>query len=146
MIYEIQSGFRDQHSTNFCLSYLNNKVLTGFDSGLFTGMILIDLQKAFDTIDHSILLEKMEIIGFSEKTIKWYQSYLSDRTFFVSIEKSLSSAGSLNCGVPQGSILGPLLFLLYINDLKQASESTLLYADDSCIIYQNKDIKQIETQ
>ena len=147
LLYELQSGFRDQHSTNFCLSYLSDTILSGFDSGLFTGMILIDLQKAFDTIDHNVLLEKLEIIGFSESTVRWYQSYLQDKKFFVSIEKTLSRAGKFECGVPQGSILGPLLFLLYINDLKQASESTLLlYADDSCIIYQNADIKLIENK
>ena len=147
LIYELQSGFRDQHSTNMCLSYLSDKILSGFDSGLLTGMILIDLQKAFDTIDHNILLKKMKIIGFSESTIKWFQSYLTERIFFVSVEKSLSNAGKLKCGVPQGSILGPLLFLLYINDIKQASESTLLlYADDSCILYQSNNTKEIETQ
>ena len=147
LLYNLQSGFRSQHSTNFCLSYLTDKILTGFDSGLLTGMVLIDLQKAFDTINHTFLLNKMEHMGFSKQSIKWFRSYLSERTFIVSIEKSFSSEGNLNCGVPQGSILGPLLFLLYINDLKQASESLLLlYADDSCIIYQSKDVQEIENK
>ena len=147
LLYNLQSGFRSQHSTSFCLSYLTDKILTGFDSGLLTGMVLIDLQKAFDTINHTFLLNKMEHMGFSKQSIKWFRSYLSERTFIVSIEKSFSSEGNLNCGVPQGSILGPLLFLLYINDLKQASESLLLlYADDSCIIYQRKDVQEIENK
>ena len=108
-------------------------------------MILIDLQKAFDTIDHEILLEKMIYIGFSEQVINWFRSYLSNRTFQVKIGKTLSDAGKLSCGVPQGSILGPLLFLLYINDMPQAlSCDLLLYADDSCIIYQHKVVKEIE--
>mgnify|MGYP001795459600 FL=1 len=107
LIYELQSGFRNNHSTNFCLSFLSDKILSGFDSGLLTGMILIDLQKAFDTINHVILLQKMEIMGFSKKSIDWFESYLGNRTFLVSIEKSFSSSGNLKCGVPQGSILGP---------------------------------------
>ena len=147
LIYKLQSGFRSHHSTDFCLSYLCNKILTGFDSGLSTGMILIDLQKAFDTIDHEILLKKMYCIGFAENTIKWFESYLKDRTFIVSVENSISSSGSQICGVPQGSILGPLLFLLYINDIQQASDSTIiLYADDSCIVFQHKTITEIEKQ
>ena len=121
--------------------------MSGFDSGLCTGMILIDLQKAFDTIDHNILLNKMKFMGFSPETIKWFRSYLTDRFFFVSIENSLSKAGELTCGVPQGSILGPLMFLLYVNDMQQASNSAiLLYADDSCLIYQHKNVKEIEQQ
>ena len=110
-------------------------------------MILIDLQKAFDTINHKILLEKMSFIGFSEITIKWFESYLTNRTFRVSIDKINSSDSTLTCGVPQGSILGPLLFLLYVNDMPQAVSSDLyLYADDSCLVYQHKDVKIIEKQ
>ena len=77
-------------------------------------MSLIDLQKAFDTIGHKILLGKMKCIGFSDKTIKWFHSYLTNRVTFVSLGTVFSEAGIINCGVPQGSILGPLLFLLYI--------------------------------
>ena len=78
--YKYQSGFRSNHSTNLCLSYLSNKVLTSFDQGmLLTAMILIDLQKAFDTIDHEILLRKMKYLGFSDATIKWFESYLTNR-------------------------------------------------------------------
>ena len=107
-------------------------------------MILIDLQKAFDTIDHVILFEKMIYIGFSEHVINWFRSYLSNRTK-VKVRKTLSDAGTLTCGIPQGSILGPLLFLLYINDIPQAlSCDLLLYADDSCLIFQHKDINEIE--
>ena len=94
-------------------------------------MILIDLQKAFDTIDHEILLEKPKAIKFSESTIKWFKSYLSEKIFLVNIENKLSDFGKISCGVSQGSILGPLLFLIYVNDMPQAVTSTLLlYADD----------------
>ena len=132
ILYKYQSGFRTKHSTDLCLSYLNDKILKGFDNGLFTGMILIDLQKAFDTIDHNILLEKLKAIGFCDDTVNWFHSYLTDRAFLVSIENKYSSISKILCGVPQGSILSPLLFLIYINDMKQAvSSDLLLYADDS---------------
>ena len=147
IIYEFQSGFRKNFSTDSCLSYLNDKITSGFESGLHTGMILIDLQKAFDTIDHEILIKKMEFLGFSEKVILWFKSYLSKRTFKVNLNKTFSEPGKLLCGVPQGSILGPLLFLLYINDMPQAVKcDLLLYADDSCLIFQHKYISEIEKQ
>jgi hypothetical protein len=129
------------------LSLLNDKILKGFDSGLLTGLILIDLQKAFDTINHEILLNKMKVIGFSDQTIAWFKSYLSNRTFSVAIGSCKSSAGEISCGVPQGSILGPLLFLLYVNDMHQAVDCDLfLYADDSCLIYQSKNVTDIENK
>ena len=77
LLYNYQSGFRKTHSTDFCLSFLNDKVLKGFDQGLITGMILIDLQKAFDTIDHDILLQKLYPIGFSKHSVNWFRSYLT---------------------------------------------------------------------
>ena len=108
-------------------------------------MILIDLQKAFDTIDHEILLQKLKAIKFSESTIKWFKSYLSERIVLVNIENKLSDFGKISCGVSQGSILGPLLFLIYVNDMPQAVTSILLlYADDLCILYQHKAVVQIE--
>ena len=107
ILYKYQSGFRKHHSTDTCLSYLTDKVKIGFEEGLLTGMVLIDLQKAFDTIDHCILLEKMRCLGFAGKTIAWYTSYLTDRSFIVNVGKESSSPGKLSCGVSQGSILGP---------------------------------------
>ena len=99
-------------------------------------MILIDLQKAFDTINHEILLGKLHAIGFSGKTVAWFKSHLSDRAF-----------KEISCGVPQGSILGPLPFLLYVNDMPQVVHSGLfLYADDSRLTFQHKDIHTIEHQ
>ena len=146
IIYRYQSGFRKFFSTDSCLSYLNNKIATGFESGLYTGMILIDLQKAFDTVNHDILLKKMEFIGFSEETTKWFKLYRSNRKFKVHIKNTFSEPGNLLCGVPQESILGPLLFLLYINDMPQTVDcELLLYADDTCLIFQHKDITKIES-
>ena len=147
ILYKFQSGFRNNHSTDTCLSFLSDKILTGFDSGLHTGMILIDLQKAFDTIDHDILFQKMSFLGFSSQTINWFKSYLTNRTFKVNVNEVHSNPGYLTCGVPQGSILGPLLFLLYINDMPQSVNCDLyLYADDSCLVIQDKDVKVIERQ
>ena len=125
--------------------YLTDKVLKGFDEGLLTGIILIDLQKVFDTIDHEILLQKLKAIRFSEGSLQWFRSYFSERIFHVNIESKLSYFGKISCGVPQVSILGPLLFLVNVNDILQAVKSTLLlYADDSCILYQHKEVDEIE--
>jgi hypothetical protein len=146
ILYVNQSGFRPKHSTESCLTHLCDRILEGCDMGCHTGMILIDLQKAFDTINHDILLDKMKLMRFSEETIGWFKSYLSNRKFFVNVESTLSEPANLKCGVPQGSILGPLLFLLYINDLPQAIGDcdVRLYADDTCISFKHKNIKTIE--
>ena len=107
ILYNYQSGFRANHSTNLCLSFLTDKILKGFDEGLLTGMILIDLQKAFDTIDHEILLQKLKDIRFSKGTLQWFRSYLSERIFLVNIESKLSDFGKSSCGVPPRVYLRP---------------------------------------
>ena len=112
-----------------------------------TGMILIDLQKAFDTIDHDVLLQKLYAICFSKHTVNWVRFYLSYRSFLVNVGNNFSQPASVSCGVPQGSILGPLLFLIYVNDMSQAVKCDLfLYADDTCLVCQHKDINKIENQ
>ena len=127
------------------MSFLTDQNLKGFDEGLLTGMTLIDLQKAFDSINHQILLKKLETMGFSDKCIRWFWSYLYDRIFFIEIENQLSDFGKVSCGVLQGSILGPLLFLIYVNEMPQAVKSNLfLYADDSCLMYQHRDVNEFE--
>ena len=146
-LYKFQSGYRRNHSTDFCLSYFADKISKCFDSGLLTGVILIDLQKAFDTIDHNILLLKMPSLRFSREVIDWYKSYLSSRKFHVNFHDKFSTSSDLRCGVPQGSTLGPLLFLLYINDMPQAIDCDLfLYADDTCLLFQHKDLERIKDE
>ena len=136
ILFTYQSGFRKHYSTNAYLSYLTDKVRNGFEKGSLTGMILIDLQKAFDTIDHKILIEIMSSLGFAESTIRWYKSYLTNRCFIVNVGKDFSSPCKLSCGVPQGSILNPLLFLSYVNDMSQVVNSDLLlYADGTCLMH-----------
>ena len=110
-------------------------------------MILIDLQKAFDTVNHKILPSKLVAIGFSEKTAVWFKSYLTDQAFKVNINNCFSDLSKISCGVLEGSVLGSLLFLLYVNDIPQVVHSHLfLYADDSSLTFQHKDIHTIEHQ
>jgi hypothetical protein len=105
-------------------------------------MVLIDLQKAFDTVDHVILLKKLEAMGVS--SVAWFKSYLSSRTQIVNVNQVDSTPLSITCGVPQGSILGPLLFLCYVNDMPISVDCKLiLYADDSALLFSNKDPKII---
>ena len=145
ILYRYQSGFRPYHSND--ASYLSDKIVQGFENSMFTGMILIDLQKEFDTIDHEIFLEKMKHLGFADSVIFWFQSSLTNRTFSVNIGKEFSSFGESWCGVPQGSILGPLIFLLYVNDMPQAVDcDLLLYADDSCLVFGDSNVNEIEKQ
>ena len=125
------------------MPYLTDKILKGFDEDLLTGMILIDLQKAFDTIDHEFLLQKLKAIRFTD--LQWFRSFLSERIFLVNIESKLSDFGKISSEVPKGSILVPLLFLIYVNNMPQVVKSTLLlYADDSFILYQHKEVDEIE--
>ena len=109
--------------------------MTGFDYGLLTGKILIDLQKAFDTIKHGILLQKMAFLGFSNHLIMWFESHLSDGSFRVNIKNKYS--------IP-AKILVHLLFLLYLNDMKDCRLWCILYADDSSLVYQQNDISKTE--
>ena len=109
---------------------------------MFVGMVLLDLQKAFDTVDHQILCKKLEKMGLD--ITKMIKSYLEGRTQTVEANGIRSLAGIVTCGVPQGSILGPLLFLCYINDMPMSVRCrVLLYADDSALIVSGKDPKII---
>ena len=142
-LYNYQSCFRENHSTEFCLSFLNDKILKGFDQGLMTGMILIGLQNAFDTIDHDI----WHAIRFSKHSVNWFRSYLINRTFLVNLGNAFSQPACVSSGVPQGSILGPLFFLVYINDMSQTVKcNRFVYADDTCLVCQHKVINEIEKQ
>ena len=116
----LQFGFRQHYSILCALLYLFEAILKALDDGNFTRVIFVDLQKAFDTVDHSILLSKLCHYGIYGLTNKWFESYLANHNQFVSINGFASSTSSITCGVPQGSVLVPLLFLLYINDLHVA--------------------------
>ena len=119
--------------------------MKGFDEALLTGMILIDLQKAFDTVNHEVLLQKLNTNRFSEQSSQWFRTYPCDRMFLVETENKLSDFGKISCGVPQCSILEPLLVLIYVNDMPRTVKlNLLLYADDSCLMYQHKDIAIIK--
>ena len=112
-----------------------------------TGMILTYLQKDFDTIDHDILLQKLHAIDFSQHSVNWFRSYLINRTFLVNLGNIFSQPACVASGVPQVSILGPLLFLIYINNVSQAVKCNLfLYADDTCLFCERnlKDIMKLE--
>ena len=122
-----QSGFRTDHSKDFCLAQLTGFVSTGMDKQMHISTTLVDLQKVFDTLDHGVLLKKMKYFGFGTYVIKCFEPYLSSRKYLFCIDNAFSETGTLKYGVPQGSILGLLLFLLYANDLPQSLSDTVSY-------------------
>ena len=137
LLHEKQSGFRAGHSTESALILLIDSWLKAINEGKLVGCVMIDFRKAFDLVDHAVLLKKLEIYKCGKSALSWFKSYLSTRTQKVSIKHSKSDTENITCGVPQGSILGPLLFLIFINDLplklQNIVASTDLYADDTTI-------------
>ena len=115
------------------------------DNGFYTGMVMIDLQKAFDTVNNSLSSDKLQALGLNHVSVSWFDSYLTNRTQKVDINGTFSKPRILPCGVPRGSILGPLLFLIYFNDMESAVKCKLiLYADDSALLVPRIDIKVIQ--
>ena len=136
-----QFGFRKNHSTTLALIDLHEKISSAIDRGELAVGVFLDLSKAFDTVNHSILFDKLEHYGIRGLALKWIKSYFSNRLQFVEYNGYVSSCANIMCGVPQGSILGPLFFLLYINDIINTSTilQLILFADDTNVFVSHKD-------
>ena len=117
------------------------------DKGYFNGVIFLDLKKAFDCVDHSILIKKLELYGGRGNTLRWFQSYLTNRTQLCKIGRTLSQSRVIRCAVPQVSNLGPLLFLICINDLPNclSSSTTSMFTDDTTLTTEGKSIEDIRS-
>ena len=142
LLYKYQFGFQKNYGTNTALIVLIDKIMNSLNNGENVLGLLLDFSKAFDCVNHDILIRKMCNYGIRGVCLDWFKNYLSDRKQYVLYNGVKSSERIISCGVPQGSILGPLLFLIYINDLANVSEKlfTILYADDSNLFITGKDI------
>ena len=146
ILYPLQFGFRQKCSTNHALIQITESIRNSIDNNEFGCGIFNYLKKSFDKVNHCILLSKLNHYGVRGKAYDWFQSYLSNREQFVCINGHKSDSLSITCGVPQGSILRPLLFLLYINDLPNTSKllSFHLFADDTNIYCLRKNLNDLE--
>ena len=128
------------HSTTSCILSLTNSIFRNMEMGLYTGVVFLDLKKAFDTMDHTVLISKLKKYGFGDEAILWFTDYLSGRSQSCMVNGVKSDASNVTCGIPQGSILGPLLFIIYINDLPGYLEfaNVSLYADDTAMLISSR--------
>jgi hypothetical protein len=143
-----QFGFREDHSTSMALIKLIDRITRELDNKCYSIGIFLDLSKAFDTIDHNILIDKLHCYGFRGIVLDWLTSYISNRNQFVYMNNHRSTTLPILTGVPQGSILGPLLFILYINDIVNVSSDVelLLFADDTNVFLHDTDIVNLSVR
>ena len=136
LLYKSQYGFRKLHSTELAALEFTDKIVSSLEQGKLPLAIFLDLSKAFDTIDHEILLNKLSFYGINGKALDWFRSYLQKRKQYVQYGECISSMSYIKTGVPQGSILGPLLFIIYMNDIAAVSKKFhfTLYADDTSLL------------
>ena len=136
-IYKNQFGFREKHSTQQAIISLSEKIADSWNSDDIVIGVFLDLKKGIDTVSHDILLKKLYAYGIRGNAFKLLKSYLTDRTQFVVYDNISSCTLPINCGVPQGSVLGPLLFIIAMNDIGNVSD--FLYADDTSVLLNGKD-------
>ena len=145
LIYSLQFGFRQKHSNSHALIHLTDKIREQLGKGNFASGIFVDFQKTFDTLDHQILIQKLNYNGIRGTKKNWLSSYLENRIQFVSINGFNSNVNAICCGVPKRSILGPLLCLIYINDLHFAIKYCKVhhFAVDTNLLKFNNPLKRL---
>ena len=146
ILTDLQGGFRRGHSTVATIADLTDEIFDGINKGNFTASVFIDLRKAFDTVNHTILSSKLEMYGIRDTNRDWCTNYLTGRKQKTSVNNKLSDERIIECGVPQGSVLGPLFFIMYVNDVQHAlgNIGIRLYADDTVLFMTGSSKNEVE--